>query len=285
MISFAVWEQRPQLSALWQECFGDPEAVPACFLEHLFSPRDCLVDTEDGQLASAVYLIPAGVLVSGKKEQAHYIFAAATSPRYRSRGLMSALLARAAEVGEGRGDRWSAVLPADDGLYRFYASAGYSDFFTARIADVPAECLGSAAAPADFQPDWAALSRCRGTSLAGNGGSLLWSSRVLAGAAAMHRAYGDRLVFAGEASCAVCRTTNKVCTVLESFAPRGGFPALAAAVLRDAPAERYRFRLPAGSDVFTGEGTLCRFGMLKGLGGRTPAEAKPRLPYLGFGMD
>jgi ribosomal protein S18 acetylase RimI-like enzyme len=286
MTGFARWEMRPQLSALWQQCFGDPEAVPAYFLEHLFSPRNCLVTEENGRLASAVYFLPAELLVSGKPEQAHYIYAAATSPEFRSRGMMSALLARAAGEGERRGDCWSAVLPAGDGLYRFYASAGYADFFQARELAVSGERLRAAAVPAPeaAEPSLSGMNRARNAFLAANGGSVLWSDAAFAGAAGMHRVFGDRFVSAGGAW-ALCRTENETCAVLEAVCVPEQLPALAAALLKSRPAEKYRFRLPAGNGIFPGEGELRRFGMLKGLGGRSLPETRPAGPYLGLAMD
>ncbi len=132
MIGFADWNMRRELSVLWQECFGDSKRIPNFFLNNIFSPRDCLVYRVGNELAAAVYLLPAGILCGGKTEQAHYIFAAATANRFRSRGFMSSLLAFAAIAGPKRGDCFSAVLPADEGLYRFYAGAGYEDFFRVR---------------------------------------------------------------------------------------------------------------------------------------------------------
>ena len=100
MTGFARRGMRQELSRLWQSCFGDPAEYPDFFLSRLVSPQDCLVTTVDGKLASAVYLLPAHIRTGGKSVPAHYIFAAATAPEFRSRGIMSALLRRAAEEGE-----------------------------------------------------------------------------------------------------------------------------------------------------------------------------------------
>ncbi len=292
MIEFAEWNMRRELSALWQESFGDPKRIPDFFLNNIFSPRDCLVCRVGGELAAAVYLLPARVLCGGETRQAHYIFAAATAPRFRSRGFMSSLLAFAALAGAKRGDCFSAVLPADGGLTRFYAAAGYEVFFRVRFAKVDAAALRDSAAPGGMRgrllPDAAALNRLRAGCLAGNSGSLLWDDRMFRLSLSLSRVYGDRLVCAaacGKKAYALCRTENGVCTVLEAFASGAAAPALAAALLREVPAQSYRFRLPADDARFPSAGEPVGFGMIRALGGRSPADLRPNNPYLGLAMD
>ena len=283
---------RRELSALWCECFGDPKRVPDYFLNNVFSPRDCLVYRFGDELAAAVYLLPARILCGNKAEQAHYIFAAATAQKFRSRGFMSSLLAYAAIAGAKRGDCFSAVLPSDDGLYRFYAASGYSDFFRVRFAETDKAGLRAVAKPSGFPgrllPDMTALNRLRGDCLAKNFGSLLWDDRMFCLAISVSRVYGDRLVCAaadGEWAYALCHVENDICTVLESVASGRAFPALAAALLREAPARRYRFRLPVGDMCFPDKGEPARFGMLKPLGGRSLTDIPAGDPYLGLAMD
>ena len=105
----------------------------------------------------------------------------------------------------------------------------------------------------------------------------------------MSAIYGDKLICASGAkgpAYALCRVeSSSECIVLESFAADGAFPRLAAAILRYAPAEKYRFRLPVNAPYFTEQGVLQKFGMLKPLGGRTLTELTPNAPYLGLAMD
>ena len=291
MVEFARWEMRRQLAELWREAFGDPPRVPRYFLNNCFSPRDCLVYRVGDEIAAAVYLLPASVLSGGTALRAHYIFAAATRPRFRSRGYMSSLMAYAAIAGADRGDRFSAVLPADEGLYRFYGKLGYTPFFQARFLTVSSARLFALAKPGaagTVLPDFRRLSALRNACLAGCDGSVLWDGRMLRFAAGMNTVYGDRLVCAvcgGKPAYALCRTEENVCTVLEAMAPAGAFPALAHAVLLRAPAEEYRFRLPVLRGPFAGEGETRPFGMVKPIGGTLAEDLSPRGPYLGMTMD
>lgn len=291
MIEFAQWNMRRELSNLWQECFHDSKRIPNYFLNNFFSPQDCLVYRLGTQIASAVYLLPSQILSGGKALQAHYIFAAATSPLFRSRGYMSSLLAYAAIAGAQRGDRFSVVLPSDENLYRFYAAAGYLDFFQVRELSVPAERLSSISAAASKGRvlfDSARLNSLRKRYLSENDGSMFWSDRMFYYSVSMSQAYGDRLICTmkdGTPAYALCSTENGVCSVLESAARKDAFPTLASAILREAPASEYRFRLPAESGLFPGEGKTVRFGMIKPLGGTLISDLKPNHPYLGLTMD
>lgn len=293
MIEFAQWNMRRELSALWQEAFADTKRIPDFFLNNLFSPQDCLVFRIGKDLAAAVYLLPASVLWDGKTVQAHYIFAAATAKRYRSRGYMSALLAYAALVGARRGDFCSALMPSERSLSDFYKYNGYSDFFRVKYVELSANDLqrlaGANVCIGKTLPDIHALNGLRRNCLARAGGSLLWSDRMFALSVSMSKAYGNRLVCAsgekGQAY-ALCSYDNiDCCEVSESFAADGALPQLAAAILKDVPATRYRFRLPVDDTCFTEQGDASEFGMIKPLGGRTIEEMNPCSPYLGLCMD
>lgn len=292
MIEFAQWNMRRDLSVLWQESFHDPKRYPDYFLNNFFAPRDCLVYRFGAEIAAAVYLLPAQILCGGGTLQAHYIFAAATSPRFRSRGYMSSLLAYAALAGAERGDCFSLVLPSGESLYQFYGAAGYSDFFQVRTLSVSAERLCSLArpgrTPGRLLPGSGRLNAIRRKLLAESDGSMLWSDRMFYNAVSMSRIYGDRLVCAeenGSPAYALCRAGGSVCSVLELMSAEETFPVLAAAVLREAPAAQYLFRLPVSFGPFPGEGEIVRFGMAKPLGGTLPADVKPNHPYIGLSMD
>ena len=292
MIEYAGWEMRRDLAALWQECFHDPKRYPEYFLNNIFLPRNTLVYRAGQELAAAVYLIPAQLLTRSGTVPAHYIFAAATAPKFRSHGYMSSLLAYAALAGAARGDCCSILLPSDDGLYRFYAAAGYKDFFRVRMAEVSAETLKAASdregCPGQFLPDMRALNFLRRKVLTGNSGSMLWDDRMFHFSVGMNVIYGDRMVTAvkgGKSAYALCHREESICTVLEAAADTDTFPALSAAVLRDMPAESYRFRLPENSPLFSGAGECMRFGMIKPLGGWNLSDAGASCPYLGLTMD
>lgn len=292
MISQAEWEMRSELSALWQVCFHEPKRYPDYFLNNYFRPEDCLVYRVSGKIAAAVYLLPAQIALDGAAVQAHYIFAAGTLPRFRSRGFMASLLAYAAIYGAKRGDRYSVVLPADQPLYSFYERNGYFDYYKIRSVHIPRsrlEQMANGISSVRVLASSEELNTLRNSVLSRRKGSVLWSSERFHFTAGFGATYGDRLVcsgLVGHRSYAICRKTDdKTCSVRETMISPNGFPQLAAAVLQQAPAEVYEFRLPVGDGLFSGEGTEERCGMLRPVGGTPVEESAAREPYLGLALD
>ncbi len=125
------------LKALWKEAFGDEDAYIDRFFADLFAPRDMAVLEDEGRIVSMAALLPCTLVLGGgtEKETRHpisYLYAMATAKDRRGEGLGLALLSFAAEHVRGRGERGIALLPADEGLQRFYALAGYRKAFTLR---------------------------------------------------------------------------------------------------------------------------------------------------------
>lgn len=295
MIGYAKPWMRGELSSLWQEAFEEPRHIPDSFLKHEAALKNCLVYTVSGKPVSAVYLLPTEIaLQGGRTAKAHYIFAAATFHRFRSRGYMAALLNQAAREGEKHGQTYSVVLPSRPELYPYYAKFGYSPFFQARTVSVPRDTLCSIASEATIAgsgyAEKARLNALRNSVLSGRTGSMLWDDVMFRLCVHTVAAYGDRLAaFAskGHAAYALCRPAgNGVCLVLEAMAQdRVSFSGLARQILLQLPAEEYRFRLPAGSGLFEGLGETVPFGMIRSLRGADAEALEPKNPYLGFALD
>ena len=113
----------PCLAALWLRCFEEKEEAVNLFFERNLLYTHAYLAEEDGAVIAAVYLI--GCQLGGKPS--HYLCGAATDPAYRRRGVMSALIDFALRDAVDRGDCYSVLLPANEGLYRFYARLGYAD--------------------------------------------------------------------------------------------------------------------------------------------------------------
>ena len=143
MLSFRQTAARdvPQLSDLWLACFEDTPQAVKLFFERNKSDLHGYAATEDGAVIAAVYLIDC--TLNGR--QAHYLCGAATLPSHRKRGVMSALIDYALGDAAARGDSFSVLLPANDGLYRFYARLGYQKGCTAHALTLDCACDEDAA--------------------------------------------------------------------------------------------------------------------------------------------
>lgn len=115
----APHEREEELKRLYQACFEEKdEAVRILFEEYALTDT-CYAVLCGGEIAAALYLLPAQAAENGRAVQAHYLFAAGTLPKYRGRGLMNGLIGYALADAAARGDRYSALLPAGRGFTSF----------------------------------------------------------------------------------------------------------------------------------------------------------------------
>lgn len=125
------------LKSLWQLVFQDPlEAIDAFFATG-FSPNRCRYLIQNDTLVSALYWLDCEY-EGGKLA---YIYAVATHPDHRGKGLASRLLAETHEQLKDMGYAGAVLKPAK-GLFPFYArlgyvTSGYIRRFTAKQSNSP----------------------------------------------------------------------------------------------------------------------------------------------------
>ena len=69
IIALAKWGMQKELSALWEECFGEPSRQVKFFFNNAFRPQNCLIYLAEGKLAAMVHLLPSWVLWNGRAAQ------------------------------------------------------------------------------------------------------------------------------------------------------------------------------------------------------------------------
>jgi len=127
-----------QLRSLWKTVFGDSDSFLDIFFDLAYSPDRCRYREEDGRIVTALYWFdcryPGGKLA--------YIYAVATLPEYRGKGLASRLLEEThchlKELGYA-----GAVLKPAKGLFPFYEKLGYRN--SGYIRRFPAEAASVSA--------------------------------------------------------------------------------------------------------------------------------------------
>ena len=294
-ITLARYAQRDELVALWQAAFGDQGQSVHYFFDYRFQPENCLVGTTSGRVVSMLHMLPTEVATDRGSVAAHYIYAAATLPAEQGQGYMGALLKAAALCGEWRGQRYSLLLPSNQGLYEFYARHGYLPHYRTKLVTLSRQELeeraaGAAVGSAMLPPD-VDLADVRNESLLSQHGSVLWDDAALKYATNYYGLYGGQLVAAmqGHQPAYALGLVGETgtCEVLEIIASSESLPSLAAALLDKLPAESYRFRLPAFSLLFGNAGETMPFGMIKLLAGSGVASSELVIvnPYLGLTLD
>ncbi len=126
MLDFAKKEDWRELEHIWEICFGDPQEYMDFYFSKRFAPSDTLIWREDGKPVSMMTIM--NVELAGEKGS--YIYAVATLPAYRNRGIVRKLEEFAEKIILSRGGKFSVLVPANTELFGFYEKFGYhTDFF------------------------------------------------------------------------------------------------------------------------------------------------------------
>lgn len=139
-IDYPAAGQVSQLKALWKAAFGDPDAFIDPFFEIAYAPERCRCIIIDGQPAAMLYWFET---TCGGQRFA-YIYAVATDPAFRNRGLCRILMEDTAAVLKGEGYDGMLLYPASEGLIRMYAKMGFAHCTTVR--EFECEAAGEPAA-------------------------------------------------------------------------------------------------------------------------------------------
>lgn len=122
MPQFQLGEITPAILPLWLACFPDETEAEVEALLALLAPEGKLLYAEeDGRIISMGLLFPC--LLSG--ERGYYLYALCTSPAYRRRGFLRALIERARELGEAEKAAFLLLIPASDTLGEVYRRLGF----------------------------------------------------------------------------------------------------------------------------------------------------------------
>ena len=127
-IDFGLPHQIPKLKALWQAAFGDDEAFIDGFFDTAYAPARCRCVTVGDAVAAALYWFD----VTCEGQRMAYIYAVATAPEHRGKGLCRALMADTHAHLALRSYKGVLLVPEGDALRRMYAGFGYESCTTIR---------------------------------------------------------------------------------------------------------------------------------------------------------
>ena len=113
----------PQLRQLWKTAFGDTDAFLDSFFRTAFSCDRCRCILEADAVAAVLYWFDC---TTGGQKTA-YIYAVATHPDFRNRGLCRKLMADTHALLKDRGYASAVLVPQKESLRAMYAEMGYRD--------------------------------------------------------------------------------------------------------------------------------------------------------------
>lgn len=136
-------EDVPAQRALWKLAFGDSDEYIDNFYNTYYRPERVVVLEEEGAVRSMTAWFDTTLAVPGQGEyRAAYLYAVATYPDCRGRGLAGALLAGADEYFRSLHIPAVTTVPAEPSLHDFFWANGFRECFTYSLAaPLPAEKL------------------------------------------------------------------------------------------------------------------------------------------------
>ena len=120
----------PRQRELWQLAFGDAGAYVDNFYNTYYQPERMLVLEEDGQVQAMTAWFDTALSVPGRAPaRAAYLYAVATHPAARGRGLAGELLAGADQFFRAWNIPAVTTVPAEPSLHRFFGQNGFRECF------------------------------------------------------------------------------------------------------------------------------------------------------------
>ncbi len=114
-----------QIEKIWKSCFGDEEEYIRFYMEHRMTEENMLIIREDQKVVSMASFLPVRYLCEGQYVDARYVYAVATLPEYRGRGLAKRILTFA----QKHYDKPLILAPAEESLMRYYETLGFQKAF------------------------------------------------------------------------------------------------------------------------------------------------------------
>lgn len=114
-------DQLPILRQLWKTAFGDTDLFLDNFFQTAFSPLRCLCALSEGETAGVLYWFD----VSVDNRKMAYLYAVATHPNHRGKGVCRGLMTAAHALLKAQGYAGALLVPQTDALREMYAGFGY----------------------------------------------------------------------------------------------------------------------------------------------------------------
>lgn len=121
-------EIKSQMKALWKATFHDSDEYIDLVFDSYFDPEYVEYFEEGGTIKSAALGIPYKFGNDKYHISGVYLCGLATTPDYRKKGIMGRLIEKAAERMKQKGYAFLFLIPADEGLKRYYMDRQFIPF-------------------------------------------------------------------------------------------------------------------------------------------------------------
>ena len=277
-----------QEQALWLQVFGDPQTYIQCYYDTCYAPEDVHVLLEDGRIVSMLICLPVALcLPGGSTGRGAYIYALATAPAARGRGLAHRLLAFTHAHLRAQALDLAVTVPAMDSLFGFFQTAGFAPFFYTREqrfarADLPPATGRAEVCSAEAYHHHRQAFRFAQPSVVYPAAQILWQKRV----STLARADLYRIPLGTAAAFAAAEYADAQTLVLkELLAPAAQTAQALANLVGSLPAHTCVVRMPLCATAQPAPAE--RFGMVAWYNAALAQEARAHTApgYLGLAFD
>lgn len=265
----------PRLRELWKLAFGDEDTYIDHFFAAYYIPERMLVLEENGQVqAMTAWFDMPLTLTNGTRVASAYLYAVATHPDCRGRGLAGRLLVFADEWLKERGFDCVTTVPARPDLHVFFGRNGFEECFVLEqsrysVCKVKQPAVLRCVDAEEY--DLVREERLRGID------HISYSRSALNYQQGVCKQSGGALYQVGKRGCACVECSGDEVFVKELLVDEVEREAALAAIVQTYPAETYWVRGP-----YTGHGEMWDFAMIKWLTARHSVQGNA---YLGLAFD
>lgn len=128
MFRKAQKEDLAELIRLFVGAFGGTETFAQMVMERFAGFENVYVAQQGEKLAASLCAVP--VTLKGKKGV--YYYGVCTDPKWRGQGIMTGLMNAVKEKLTAEGVPFAVLIPANEGLFNFYAQRGFQKAFAKR---------------------------------------------------------------------------------------------------------------------------------------------------------
>lgn len=270
------WTDVPRLKELWKIAFGDEDAYIDHFFTGYYAPERVLVLEEASmvQAMTAWFDMPV-VFADGTMWPCAYLYAVATHPDCRGRGLAGQLLAFADRWLEERGFACVSTVPAREDLHVFFGRNGFEECFALQQEQYRPQAQ---VLPARLEQIDAQGYHTLREQLLTNMDHVAYAPQAMEYQAGVCTLSGGGLYRVGAQGCACVELAGEEAFIKELLTSPQEREAALTALAEALPARRYWVREPYV------QGKRWDFAMLKWLT-QQPGWNKKTAPYLGLAFD
>lgn len=127
-------ELKSRLSRLWKDTFHDSDEYISLVFNNYFDPSLVACEEAGGDVVAGLVGVPYEFGNAERRLKGLYLCGLATRPQFRSRGIMTRLLADINDRAREQGFAFTFLIPADEGLRKYYHDRDYVNAFY-RVVD------------------------------------------------------------------------------------------------------------------------------------------------------